>query len=245
MSATVILETLRRHFAHVAYVAALLMIVIIAASMAALGAPVGSSMEVMSLFVILAGCQIIGPEFSSGTLQLILAKPIQRSRYLLSRVAGVMLALWIAIGLAFSADVIARAAGGHDILWTGAGGPAVAHAAQAALICSLMALFGSFTRSYLNVAIYLGGQIFLSMFGGVVQMIQRLERGTFAALGAFLRAHPGVHDAIRVVDENIYPSAPLIPFDRNWMLLVFGNAAVALLLACVIFGRREVPYGAD
>ena len=82
MSATVILETLRRHFAHIAYIGAVLLVVVIAAAMAGMDAPSGSIFGVFTLFTLLAGCQIIGPEFSKGTLQLILSKPIHRSRYL-------------------------------------------------------------------------------------------------------------------------------------------------------------------
>lgn len=245
MSATVILETLRRHFAHIAYVAAVLMILIIGTTMAAVDGPAGGSLEVMRLFVIIAGCQIIGPEFSSGTLQLILSKPIPRARYLLSRVAGVVLALWIVIALIYSGDVIARTLGGHKVAWLTGGGAAMTTAAQAVLVCSLMALFGSFTRSYLNVALYLGGQILLAMTGGLLQFISSAQRGVFAALGGFLRDHPGVIQAIRTVDQNLYPDPSPVPFDRNWLLLVISNAAVALLLACLIFRRREVPYGAD
>lgn len=245
MSATVIVETLRRHFAHIAYVASVLMIVIISATMAAVDAPAGATFEIIRLFIIIAGCQIIGPELSSGTLQLILSKPIHRARYLLSRVAGVVLALWIVIGLTYAADVIARAVAHHHVAWRTTGSAAATFASEAVLVCALMALFGSFTRSYLNVALYLGGQILLSMIGGVLQIIQRLDRGAFAAFGAFLRAHPGVISTIRTIDQNVYPDAPPIPFDRNWLLLVFSNAAIALLVACLIFRKREVPYGAD
>ena len=122
---------------------------------------------------------------------------------------------------------------------------AAAVAAQVLLVCSLMALFGSFTRSYLNVALYLGIQIVLSLVEGVLQFIERVESGKFAALGAFLRNHPGVNSTFSTIHENLYPSPPPIPFDRNWLLMIFTNAAIALLLACLIFRGREVPYGAD
>jgi ABC-type transport system involved in multi-copper enzyme maturation permease subunit len=245
MSATVILETLRRHFAHIAYIGAVLLVVVIAAAMAGMDAPSGSIFGVFTLFTLLAGCQIIGPEFSKGTLQLILSKPIHRSRYLLSRVAGVALALWIAIAVAYATDVITRLLGHHNVSWFAGGGTAAAVASQAVLVCSLMAFFGSFTRSYLNVALYLGGQIVISLFAGVMEFIQRVDHGTWAAVGAFLRTHPSVIGALRTIQDNIYPETPLVPFDRNWLLKVFGNAAIALLLACLIFRRREVPYGAD
>jgi len=245
MSATVIVETLRRHFAHIGYIAALLLIMIITAAMGGMDAPAGAAFGVFTLFIILAGCQIIGPEFSKGTLQLILSKPIHRSRYLLSRVAGVVLAVWIAIALTFAADLISRALGYHQIAWQTSGDMAIAVAAQAVLVCSLMAFFGSFTRSYLNVAIYLGGQIALPLLGGLLDFLRRLDQGVFGTAGAFLRAHPGVISAIRVVQENLYPDRPGVPFDRNWLLMVGSNASIALLLACLVFRTREVPYGAD
>jgi hypothetical protein len=245
MSATVILETLRRHFAHVVYVAALLVILIVAATMGGMDAPAGSIFGAFTLFIILAGCQLIGPEFSKGTLQLILSKPIHRSRYLLSRVAGVVLALWIVIALTFAADAVSRVLGHHAISWNTMANVATAVAAQAVLVCALMAFFGSFTRSYLNVAIYLGGQVALSLLAGALEFIRRADRGFWAAVGAFLRGHPGVIAGLRAVHENLYPPVPLVALDRNWLLMVFSNAAVALLLACLVFRNREVPYGAD
>ena len=245
MSATVILETLRRHFAHIAYVAAALLVVIIAAVMAAFDAPSGSAFQVLGLVTIVAGCQIIGPEFSSGTLQLILSKPIHRARYLLSRVTGVVLSIWIVVAVAYVADLTARVIAGHETHAMAAGGAAAAMAAEAVLVCSLMALFGSFTRSYLNVALYLGGQILISMIAGVLQLMQRSQSGAFGAIGALLRDHPGIISTIRTIDGNLYPDPPSVLFDRNWLLMIFCNAAIALLLACLIFRRREVPYGAD
>jgi ABC-type transport system involved in multi-copper enzyme maturation permease subunit len=245
MSATVIVETLRRHFAHVVYVAVALLTAVLAATMAALDASAGSTFQIFGIFAVIAGCQIIGPEFSSGTLQLILSKPIHRASYLLSRVAGVVLALWIVIAVALIADLATRAIAGNELQAMTSGGTAAAFAAEAVLICALMALFGSFSRSYFNVAVYLGGQILLGMIAGMLQLIQRMESGAFAGLGAFLREHTGILTTVRAIDENLYPEAPRILFDRNWFLMVFCNAAIALLLACLVFRRREVPYGAD
>ena len=246
MSATVIVETLRRHFAHIAYVGALLLIVIVAATAGAMDAPAGSGYGLLfNLLILLAGCQLIGPEFSKGTLQLILSKPIHRSRYLLSRVAGVVIALWVAIALAFITEIVARLVAHKAIDMEASGNTATSVAAHAVLVCSMLAFFGSFTRSYLNVAIHLGGQIVFSMLVGMLAFMRQVREGTFAAIGALLRDHPGVIDFIRDVSQNLYPSEPAVPFDRNWHLMVFGNAAVALLLACLVFRKREVPYGAD
>jgi ABC-type transport system involved in multi-copper enzyme maturation permease subunit len=245
VSFVVIAETLRRHFAHLGYVAALLVLIIIVATMAAVGAPAQAPYEMISLFTLIAGCQLIGPEFSKGTLQLILSKPVGRSTYLVSRVIGVVLAIWVAILVMFASDVIGRIIVGTPITWRTALSTLLVAALEALLVCSLLALFGSFSRSYVNVGIYLGAQILLSMIFGLLTMMKNAVSGEMGKIGAILRAHPGVLDGFGWVRSNLFPDQPVIPFDRNWILMMFCNAAAALLLACVIFSRREVPYGAD
>lgn len=245
MSVVVIAETLRRHFAHLGYISVLLLFIIIAATTAAIGAPAQAPYEMIGLFSLIAGCQLIGPEFSSGTLQLILSKPIGRSAYLLSRVAGVVLAIWVAIVVMFGSDAIGRLISGTPILWRTAAAAALVSALKVLLGCSLLALFGSFSRSYVNAGIYIGGQILLSMIFGILSMMKNAVRGELAVVGAFLRAHPGILKGLAAINGNLFPDGPAIPFDRNWILMIVSNASVALLLACIVFSRREVPYGAD
>ena len=69
----------------------------------------------------------------------------------------------------------------------------------------------------------------------------RQSRG---AMGRFLTEHPIVERGLGVVDRNLFPDLPP-RLDREWILMVLANAAVALLLACFAFRGREVPYGAD
>jgi hypothetical protein len=106
-------------------------------------------------------------------------------------------------------------------------------------------LFGSFSRSYVNVGIYLGAQILFSMLFGLLSMMKSAVSGEMGKIGAFLRAHPGFLEGFGAIRRNLFPDNPATPFDRNWILMMLCNASVALLLACVIFSRREVPYGAD
>jgi len=245
VSAVVIAEALRRHFAHLGYISALLLLIIISATTAAIGAPTAAPYEMIGLFALIAGCQLIGPEFSSGTLQLILSKPIGRSAYLLSRVTGVVLAIWVAILVMFASDAIGRVIAGTSISWRTAAAAALVSALKVLLVCALLSLFGSFSRSYVNAGIYIGGQILLSMLFGLLSMMKNAVSGEMGAIGAFLRAHPGILNSFGAINRNLFPEAPDIPFDRNWILMMVSNAAVALLLACIVFSRREVPYGAD
>jgi ABC-type transport system involved in multi-copper enzyme maturation permease subunit len=245
VSGVVVAETLRRHFTHLAYVVALLALIGIVAAITAFGSAPDAGFGFLSLFAIIAGCQLIGPEFSSGTLQLILSKPIQRSAYLLSRVAGVVLALWFAVAAVLAGELIGRVSAGGPIGWRPLLAAATATALEVLLTCSLLAFFGSFSRSYLNVAVYIGGNILLGMILGLFGIMRNATHGEAAAIGAFLRAHPAIGHALERFKENLFPSAPRVAFDRNWMLMVVSNALIALLLACLVFRRREVPYGAD
>jgi ABC-type transport system involved in multi-copper enzyme maturation permease subunit len=244
VSLIVIVETLRRHFAHLGYISALLILIVIVAVTAAIGAP-QAPYEMIGLFAMIAGCQLIGPEFSSGTLQLILSKPIGRCSYLLSRVVGVVLAIWVAVVVMFGSDVVGRLIAGTPIAWRAALAAAMVSALKVLFVCSLLALLGSFSRSYVNIGIYIAAQILLPMISGLLGMMRNAASGEMAVLGAFLRKHPGLLEGMAKINQNLFPDTPMIPFDRNWIVMVVCNASVALLLACVIFSRREVPYGAD
>ncbi|HXH40747.1 MAG TPA: hypothetical protein VNN08_19100, partial [Thermoanaerobaculia bacterium] len=145
----------------------------------------------------------------------------------------------------FASDVIGRLIAGTPIVWRTAAAAALVAALKVLFVCSLLAFLGSFSRSYVNIGIYIGAQILVPMIFGLLSMVKNAVSGEMAAVGAFLRAHPGVIDAMGTINKNLFPDTPFIPFDRGWIIMMLSNSSVALLLACVVFSRREVPYGAD
>ncbi len=226
MSGIVVAETIRRHLTSVWYLMDLALLSIVAMGIAAMqGNRAWPGLVV--LLAIVAGAGVIGPEFSSGTLQLILVKPVNRAVYLVSRVAGVLAIVWIAAVIAAIFEVLGTLIGrspdyrqlGVAVLNTGG---------DTLLIVALLALFGSFTRAYFNVVLYFGMQFLLVLLLGVGQR----------------RFPADVIRAINWIQSNVFPDAPP-RFDRDWLLLVACNAALALVLACLCFRNREVPYGAD
>jgi ABC-type transport system involved in multi-copper enzyme maturation permease subunit len=224
VSGVVISETLRRHLTNVAFVAGAIVVAIVAIGVSHFERPGTVWPGLVVLIALVAGSAVIGPEFSSGTLQLILVKPINRAVYLLSRVAGVVLAVWSAALLAAICEYVGRSLREFTPIATSL----VNSMADALLVVSLLAFLGSFTRAYFNVAIYFLAQMFLGML-----------------IGLGVRKFPEqLNRALRFAMENLYPDAPP-RIDRDWLLLVACNAAIALLLACLIFRKREVPYGAD
>jgi ABC-type transport system involved in multi-copper enzyme maturation permease subunit len=226
MSAIVIRETMRRHLTNIGYIIFVVLLAIVAFGVARFDRPGSVWPSLIWLLAVIAGCGPIGPEFSSGTLQLVLVKPVNRSAYLLSRVAGVVAVIWIAALVAFAAESIGRLIWHGPLPWTAL----VNTLTDSILVVALLTLLGSVTRAYFNVAIFMALQFGISITIGILGMIRS--------------APPQIARALGVIDHNLFPDAPP-RIDRNWILLVLSNAAVALLLACFAFRNREVPYGAD
>jgi ABC-type transport system involved in multi-copper enzyme maturation permease subunit len=197
--------------------------------------------SLVALLAIITGSAIIGPEFSTGALQLIVSKPIRRSVYLLSRVTGVFASVVLAAFVAVAAETAARLLRGDEALpWlrllTMFGGAL----ATSLLVIAMLTLLGSVTRAYFNVAIYLGAEAALS----TMQVVLGTVRIRGQAIGAFLEQHPAIERGLATVDDVLFASVPN-ELTGPWLARVVITVAVALALACAAFERREVPYGAD
>lgn len=243
MSPVVIAETVRRHFASVAFVGYALIVAFIAFMLAWFDGPPGGWHAFVALLILVAGSQLIGPEFSSGTLQLVLAKPINRSVYLLSRYGGVIAAIWIFLAFGLGFELLGRATRGNAVQLQSMSVRTAIIGLDALLICALLVFFGSFLRSYLNVALYFVLQMFIGLTMAAINEIRPSMPGLIGVMARFFDRHPEIARAVAAIGRNLYPDRP-ITYDRNWIMLVLSNSAVALLLACLIFRRREVPYGA-
>lgn len=227
MNRTVIAETVRRQVTSIGYLAYVALLAILGVGMAQVDRPATLWPILVAFLAIAMGATVIGPEFSSGSLQLILVKPINRAVYLVSRVIGVVLCVWIAASVAFLGECVGRALRG-EIPWKALAMALLLTAIEPILAVVLLALLGSLTRGYSNVALYFGVQI------GLMISLALMQR----------RVPLSVTNAIRVVQDNLFPDAPY-SLNRDWLLLVLSNAAIAIVLACFAFRRREVPYGAD
>lgn len=241
MNAVVYFETLRRHVTSGGYIAYLALLAIIALGASAFDRPGAMWPTLISGLAIITGAGVIGPEFSSGTLQLVLVKPVNRAIYLLSRVAGVVSVVWIAAFVATAIELLSRLVWRNGNMFASTIGITLLNAmTDAILTVSLLALLGSLTRAYFNVAIYVATMISFSVGGGILG-IARMSQNV---VGEFLKKFPQVQRGVDVLDKNLFPDV-LQRFDRDWTLMVLANAAIALVLACFAFRRREVPYGAD
>jgi ABC-type transport system involved in multi-copper enzyme maturation permease subunit len=229
ISMVVVRETIRRHVTNIGYLAYVAFLPILGVGIAHFGPPGSAWPTLVGLLAIITGCGVIGPEFSSGTLQLILVKPIDRSTYLLSRVVGVVSVVGVAAIVACLGEAGGRAARG-EVPWEALGAALLNSIVASILTVSLLTFLGSFSRAYLNVAMYMVLRIGLGMLPPMLSLT-----------GWDLTS---VNRVVMFVDRNLYPDAPSHS-DGPWLLLVLSNAAIALVLACFVFRNREVPYGAD
>ncbi len=240
MNRVVVAETLRRHVTSGPYLAYLALLAIVALGTSAFDKPAAAWPSLVTLLAFITGCGPIGPEFSSGTLQLILVKPVTRAAYLLSRVAGVVLAVWTAAIVAAMFELAGRAIWGQSVPFATIGSTLLSVMADAILTVSFLTFLGSITRAYFNIAIYFAGMVGFSMLTMILAMIRQSRN----ALGRFLIEHTAIERTLSTVDLNLFPDLPP-RLETQWFLMVLTNAAVALVLACLAFRRREVPYGAD
>lgn len=241
MNGVVIAETLRRHVTSGAWLAFLALLAIVALGASTLDRPGAMWPTLVSLLAIIAGAGVIGPEFSSGTLQLVLVKPVNRATYLISRVAGVVLAVACAAIIGAVLELAGRAVWREEAVpWVAIGAVLLNVLADSILTTSLLALLGSLTRAYFNVAIYFAVMVTLSVGSGLLA----ISRGAETGIGKLLQRFSAIEGAINAVSENLFPEVTS-RFDAEWLLIVLSNAAIALVLACLAFRRREVPYGAD
>jgi ABC-type transport system involved in multi-copper enzyme maturation permease subunit len=235
VNAAVVAETVRRHLTSVGYIIFLAFVALVALFVSNFAIAGTMWPPLVTLLAIVTGSAIVGPEFSTGTLQLIVSKPIRRPVYLLSRVAGVFACVALAAAIGLAVECGARLLFGRaPVPWPRLGSVFVAELLVAFLAIALLAFLGSITRSYFNAAIYIGAQAALSI--------------AIAILGlARLGGNPYVVDvqrALAKVDDVLFTSPPPV-LDAMWIARTLAVAAVALALGCAAFERREVPYGAE
>lgn len=240
MNGVVIAETMRRIITSTAFLL-LVMFIALVGLVASSFAVVGSLWPALvSLVAIVWGADVIGPELSSGALQLIVSRPIPRWSYVLSRVSGVICMVTFAAGVGFASEMTARILRNGDAALPRLLEVMVSTVVVAALIVAMLTLLGSLTRGYYNLVIYLGSEIALNAAQAVLGVI----RGRGGSTGQLLESHPIIEQSLIKLDDIVFASAPP-EMTWQWLAQVIVTIAIVLLLACVAFRRREVPYAPD
>ncbi len=242
MNAAVVVETMRRHFTSIGFITYLILIAMTGLFVATFNTPASIWPALVTILSIITGAAIIGPEFSTARLQLIVSRPIRRSVYLLSRVTGVLASVAVAASVGITSEIVAR------LLLRSAAVPwlPLASAYASSLLVSLLAIslltmLGSLTSAYFNVAIYAGVQVALS----AVETLLGLLRTRPNSLSEFLHSHQQLEKGLIALDDLLFPAPPPHP-DTGWLLRVVATAAAALpshssAARCRAAGIRPAP----
>lgn len=184
------------------------------------------------LLALVVGAGLIGQDVSSGTLPLLLARPVTRPSYVASRWAGATLGTAILIGLqALTAIALISVRGAH-VPWRDAalflGNGILTAAGTSALLVLLSSLMNGLGD--------LGLLLLLSISGQVIRMAGMLRSWAWL---------------VRAGDELgrfVQPKLNLSPFfgpaPVSWFEVVsyFSTVALCLALAMVVVNRKELSY---
>jgi len=188
----------------------------------------------IALLLIAGG--LVSKDASNGSLQMILARPISRVEYLLGRLAGALgayaafLLFATVVGLA-----LGRAFGARPPDPKGLATELAAALLDGALVVATLLFLSTFLPAYGDVVAYFATGVALSTTLGLAQSSGRARLAS----------------AARLVQGNIFPSVPwdALADARRLPLEAVGRWALALVsylvLAAVVFSRREFAYGHD
>src|SRR5258708_18253741 len=178
----------------------------------------------VTILSIITGAAVIGPEFSTALLQLIVSRPIRSSVYLLSRVTGVLASVAVAATVGVTSEIVARLLlGSAAVPWLPLASAYANSLLVSLLAISLLTVLGSLTSAYFNVAIYAGVQVALS----AVETLLGLLRTRPNSLSEFLHSHQQLENGLIALDDLLFPPPPPHP-DAGWLLPIAATAPAAL-----------------
>ena len=186
-------------------------------------------------FAVLMGAGLIGQDMSSGTLQLLFARPVSRGEYVVSR--------WLGAALAASCLAVAQLAIGVALLSLHGEAPA---AREIAIFAGgqVLAAFGT-TSVLLLFSTLLPG------IGDFLAIIVAGITGQALQLGAALFKTPWLARAGEEIGRFVAPALDLRALFGGgpipWFDVVsyFSTVTLCLALAIVILNRRELSYATE
>jgi ABC-type transport system involved in multi-copper enzyme maturation permease subunit len=188
-----------------------------------------------SIFALILAAGIIGQESSSGVMQLLFARPVRRSEYVVSR--------WLAV--VFGAATLSLVQIGLAcLIWLARGsapgaGEIATFAAQQVInafgTVSVVLLFSSFVSGI--------GDVVSQVVGGVVGQM-------FVWVGQFRQSPPVVRTGEEII-RFVSATVPLETIVRGgsipWFEIVsyLSTVSLCVTVAIVVLNRREISYASD
>ena len=191
----------------------------------------------LAVLFIAAGC--VSRDASGGALQMILARPIRRSEYLIGRFLGITATFGIflaaSLALALAIPHVAPVLGLGPLDTVSALFGVIGTFLDGLLTASIILLLSTFLPSYADAFGYI---LFLFMLAAPNVLGQLLKNKSLIDLGAALK-------------KNVDPSVPWpeLLHGQNVLREATGRYVLALVVflaaALIVFSRREFAYGQD
>lgn len=195
------------------------------------GARNGFALANWAVFVLAAGS--VSRDISSGAIQMILARPIRRTRYLFGRYLGILAAFGLFLGVTSLLSILAI-----NVIPSGAAELPPGRLAAAA--------GGAFFSGGFQAAILL---FFSTFLPGIADLLGLLV--LYLVLNLPFWNESFVWSLVKAARENLLPTVPwndvlqgqgvLGAATGRWVLALTAYLAAA----AVVFSRRELPYGQD
>jgi ABC-type transport system involved in multi-copper enzyme maturation permease subunit len=190
--------------------------------------PLGNAQGLM----LALGAGMIGQDVSSGVLQLLCARPVKRSEYVLSR--------WMGVALAGIAISLAQLAIASALLAARGSAPSpqqmALFAATRVLEClglgAVLALLSSLIGGLGDLALYL----LAGLAGGVLTMVAQVKHWTWLdrIASQFMGALTPTIDLQRLLTATPMPWFPIVSYA--------STVALSLAIAIVAVNRKELSY---
>lgn len=218
----------------------------LAASLATVGACVGVSVaekadmspEILALFLPIAAIAltsgIIGRDVQNGSIHLLLARPITRSRFLASRIGGVLFTLAL-LGL---------------VPWAISAGTALAFGAEVDLAFSSAKIFAAFLQAaWFSVLLSALSVVMPGHRDALVLVLLFLASGLLVETGARLHLE-WLRSLALWIGRQAFGQVSLTGWDLGFwpwksLLRYASNLVVTLAFGFWAFNRRELGYGRD
>ena len=184
---------------------------------------------VLGIYAVMAGSGLVASEEENGTLDLVLAHPISRSRLFLGRFLAFLVEVIVILAISWAGFVIGMRWAHMELSWGELAIPFIPLAVVLLLFGSL-ALLGSMLLPARRLAAMLAGLVVVGSY--FVTSLARVDEN----LEAVARFSP----------LNYYQSGDaILGLNWGWLLGLIGVSALLALLAWWLFERRDIRIGGE
>jgi ABC-type transport system involved in multi-copper enzyme maturation permease subunit len=236
VSLPIILATLRQRFTSPMRI--VILITVMWMSMIPLILSPGSGFSILGDCYFLAltlAAGMIGQDVSTGTIQLVFARPVTRAQYVFSKWAAVTLGTWCVIALECVLAGVVMLARGAPIPWGGAALFLANNALLALGTAAVMALLSALVPGLGDLGLLFLAFLSAQVIGGI---------GSFRNWRLAMRAAEELQRSLKPEIE-LWSLAHGHPVPWSMVIAYFSTVTLCLAIAILLMNRKELSYASS